>query len=198
MLCMNYLTHWLVAAASCAALFLAGASDLFTAEPENPPEKKVVGWLEKVYLTDYHFGLRAKMDTGAKSSSIHATDLEYVPVEGKSPQSRIRFKTEDTEGESRIIEADIIRIVKIKKTSLASAAPLTESRIEVAIDVCLAGIIKRVNVNLTDRSGMNYRMILGRTALEGSFIVDVEKKFIGGSTCRDKYVRGTPRIKDTK
>ena len=48
-------------------------------------EKIVIGWLEKVYLPEYDFALRGKVDTGAKTSSIHATDMEYIKAEGKLP-----------------------------------------------------------------------------------------------------------------
>jgi len=155
------------------------------AESNNRNNKLVtIGWLEKAYLTQYNFAIRAKMDTGAKNSSIHATDMEYVPVEGKPPRSRIRFKTVDTLGNVRTIEADVLGEVHIKKPSLNSESPNRETRLEVELEVCLAGITKKIQVNLTNREGMNYRMIFGRTALEGDFIVDASRTFIGGKKCR--------------
>ncbi|HNR13835.1 MAG TPA: RimK/LysX family protein [Thermodesulfobacteriota bacterium] len=150
----------------------------------KPPQKVTVGWLERVYLPEYDLRLRAKLDTGARNSSIHASDLEYVSVAGKPPQSRVRFKVEDKEGGTRTLEADVIRTVTIKKPSLAASGPVTEPRIEIELDVCLAGLTKRIRVNLTDRSGMNYRMLLGRSALEGTYLVDVSKKFTADSLCR--------------
>jgi len=149
-------------------------------------EKIVIGWLEKVYLPAYDFALRGKSDTGAKTSSLHATEMEYVYVEGRPPQSRIRFKTIDANGNHRIIETDIVRQVRIKRSSLVSDNPVTETRVEIALDICLGGKTKRINVNLSDRKGMNYRMILGREALQGDFVVDVSQKFISGKECREK------------
>ena len=156
----------------------------FDAHGSEPEEKVVVGWLEKAYLPAYDFALRAKMDTGAKNSSIHAADMEYIAVEGKPPRSHIRFRIVDTKGESRVIEAEVAREVRIKRPSLEAEAPVTEARLEIELEVCLAGITKRIRVNLTDREGMNYHMILGRTALENHFLVDVSRTFIAGKKCR--------------
>lgn len=153
------------------------------ANSSKSTKKVTVGWLEKAYLINYNFATRAKMDTGAKNSSLHATDMEYVSVKGKPPRSRIRFKTVDAVGNFRTIEADIIREVRIKKSSLSSDLPMKEARVEIELDICLAGVNKKISVNLSNREGMNYRMILGRTALEGTFIVDPSRIFLGSKKC---------------
>ncbi|MFB0505670.1 MAG: ATP-dependent zinc protease [Thermodesulfobacteriota bacterium] len=140
-------------------------------------QKILIGWLEKVYLSEYEFALTTKMDTGAKNSSMHAMDLEYIK-KGKAEGSRIRFKTMDLKGRYRFIEAEVVRDVRIKGIFTKTTRP------EIELEICLGGVRKRIRVNLTDRGGKNYRMILGRTALEGDFIVDVSKKFIAGSGCR--------------
>jgi hypothetical protein len=110
--------------------------------------------------------------------------MEYVPVEGKPPRSRIRFNTIDTVGNARTIEADITREVRIKRSSLSSDSAMKESRIEIELEICLAGVKNNIRVNLTNREGMNYRMILGRTALEDNFVVDPSRTFMGGKKCR--------------
>ncbi len=141
-------------------------------------EKRIIGWLEKVRLPEYGFVLKAKIDTGAKNSSIHAFDIEYLQTEGKPSGSRIRFKSADHQGRYRSIEADVLRQARVKTSSVE-----TETRPEIEMEICLAGIRKRIRVNLTDRAEMNYRMILGRTALEGDFVVDVSQKYTAESSC---------------
>lgn len=141
-------------------------------------QKTIIGWLEEVYLPQYDFVIKAKIDTGAKNSSIHAMDVEYVK-EVTGERGRIRFKTMDLKKRCQIIEADLVREAHIKKSSF-----ITRTRPEIELEICLGGIRKRIRVNLEDRGGMNYRMILGRTALEGDFIVDVSKKYIAGPGCR--------------
>lgn len=174
----------------CAVIFLYCGSDSAFAENSTKTAKKVtIGWLEKVYLVKYDFATRAKIDTGAKTSSLHAAEMEYVPVDGKPPRSRIRFKTVDTVGNTRIIEADITREVRIKRSSLNSDAPIKESRVEIELDICMAGVKKKIQVNLTNREGMNYRMILGRMALEDNFIVDPSRSFAGGKKCRSSKIK---------
>ncbi|MDY6973204.1 MAG: RimK/LysX family protein [Thermodesulfobacteriota bacterium] len=160
------------------------SSNVIHAADSESGAKVTVGWVERVYLPDYDFTMRGKIDTGAKNSSIHATDMEFVHVEEGLPQSRIRFTTVDTKGKSRTIEADIVRTVRIKKTIMGSETPVVEGRVEIELLLCMAGITKLVRINLTNREGMNYRLILGRTALEGDFVVDVSKTLIGGKTCR--------------
>lgn len=83
-------------------------------------QKKIIGWLEKVYLPKYDFAIKTKMDTGAKNSSIHALDVEYVAQKSKLEGARVRFKTIDLKGRYRIIEADMLRQVRVKKPSSES------------------------------------------------------------------------------
>ncbi len=141
-------------------------------------EKRIIGWLENVYLPQYDFVLRAKIDTGAKSSSIHALEMKYVQREDRPADSRIRFRTTDINGRHRIVETNILRQVRIRRSGAE-----TVTRPEIELEICLAGITKRIRVNLADRGEMNYRMILGRTALEGDYVIDVSKKYTSKKTC---------------
>ena len=151
----------------------------------NPMERKcamadpktIIGWLEQVYLPQYDFVIKAKIDTGAKNSSIHAMDVEYIKKE-KGKDSRVRFKTMDLEKRCQIIEADVVREARVRKSTFS-----TTTRPEIELEICLGGVRKRIRVNLADRGGMNYRMILGRSALEGDFIVDVSQKYLAGPRC---------------
>ena len=159
-------------------------------QPAVAGQKIVIGWLEKVYIPRHNFSLRGKMDTGAKNSSLHAVDIEYVQEKGKPQGSKVRFKVIDTEGEYRIMEADVVGEAKIKRprqeVSTDRVTVDLETRPVVELEICLAGITKRIQVNLTNRASMNYRFILGRSALTGDFVVDVSKKFVygSGSPCR--------------
>jgi len=150
--------------------------------------KVIVGWLERVYLPQEGFALKGKMDTGAKNSSIHAMEVEYLSERSSGNHLWVRFKVIDIEKEYRIIEAKILGEAKIKRPKSIGESKVTidlEARPVVELEICLAGKTKRIPVNLTNRAGMNYPLILGRSALEGDFIVDVSKKFIysSSSTC---------------
>jgi hypothetical protein len=144
-------------------------------------QKIMVGWLENVYLPEQGCVIRAKVDTGAKNSSIHTLDLEYVEDAGRPPGTRVRFKTVDKDKKTQVIEADLVRLVRIKRNG-----PSSETRLEIELEICLGGVRKRIRVNLTDRSEMNYSMILGRTALAGDFIVDVSEKYVAKSGCPEE------------
>jgi hypothetical protein len=162
-----------------AAVFVAVSMTPITKTNTIADEKRIIGWLEKVYLPKYGFVITTKMDTGAKNSSIHAVDFEYAAHKGEREGSRIRFKTTDMEGTSRVVEADLIRHVRIRR-----AGGRTRSRPEIELEICIGGKRKRIRVNLADRGEMNYRMILGRTALEGDFIVDVSRKYTVKGDCQ--------------
>ena len=144
-------------------------------------QKIMVGWLENVHLLEQGCVIRAKVDTGAKNSSIHAFDVEYVEHEGRPLGTRVRFKTLDIEKKPQVIEADVVKQVRVKRSG-----PSTETRLEIELEICLGGVRKRIRVNLTDRSEMNYKMILGRTALAGDFIVDVSEKYTAKSGCPEE------------
>ncbi len=166
---------WIVALVIVCSMSSAVGKNVFAGE------KRIIGWLEAVYLPEYNFVLTAKVDTGAKNSSIHAFEIEYIEQKDRPDGSRIRFKTSDLEGRVQTVETDAIRQVRIKRSNTETVA-----RPEIEMEICLAGMRKRIRVNLTDRGGMNYRMILGRSALEGDFIVDVSKKDRVVPSCRDE------------
>lgn len=178
-------------AQTAIASFICGLFLLLAVcEPLAAEKQRVIGWVEKVYLPHHNFLIKAKVDTGARNSSLHATDIQFVGSGEHSKRSKIRFTTLDFDGKAHSLEADVVRTVRIRKTSLSGDSPLREERVEIQLEMCLAGITKNIRVNLTDRSGMNYRLILGRSALEKDFLIDVSREFIGGPACRE---RSTPK-----
>ena len=88
-------------------------------------QKIMVGWVENVYLPEQGCMIRAKIDTGAKNSSIHALDVEYVEDEGRSPGTRVRFKTFDKEKKPQVIEADVVSELDAA-VEFARTSPLPE------------------------------------------------------------------------
>jgi hypothetical protein len=151
-------------------------------------QRVLIGWLEKVYLPTYDITLKAKMDTGAKNSSIHAVDIRYANEKEGGNNSRVRFTTVDAAGAYREIIATLVGEARIKKSRPLREGNLAidlETRPVVELEICLAGLTKRIRVNLTNRAGMNYRMILGRSAL-GGFVVDAGQTFSHESGCGKK------------
>ena len=136
--------------------------------------RTIFGWKEHVTLPEWDLHLRAKLDTGARSSALHVNDLVEVG-DHHDPETGellpvVRFDVvlgSKHAPEHHRVEAPIIRHKVVKDTGArAERRPVVRTRI-----VC--GPLDTVaDITLTDRSGMNFRMLLGRLTLEGHALVD--------------------------
>ncbi len=125
----------------------------------------VLGWNEYIDLPEWGIrGIKAKIDTGARSSSLHVEDIK------KLPSNRISFNVvlnKKTKRKKKVI-AHIHRRSKVK-SSLGSH----NSRIFVVTKIKVGPIERKVELNLVDRGDLIFRMLLGRSALSHHFIIDV-------------------------
>jgi hypothetical protein len=126
---------------------------------QNLKSGKIVGWRETVGLPDLNIALlRAKIDSGARTSALHAEHQERFEREGVE-WVRFRFpsarRTQD-----RILEAPIFDEREIKNTG---GTP--ERRIIIRTTLLLGVHRTRIDVSLADRKNMEFDLILGRTAI---------------------------------
>jgi len=137
-------------------------------------EKVVVGRKEKVYLPCWGLKITAKIDTGAKTSSIHAYNIEKIGammIDGEEKE-RIRFTTRASKKKKPVtLEATVIGYKLIK-----SSAGRKELRPVVETILCLGPVRKKILLSLANRQKMIFKMLLGRDALGDDFIVDPAKK----------------------
>lgn len=132
----------------------------------------VLGWKEHVTLPDWGLALRAKLDTGARSSALHVARLEEVG-EHEQPAGTLPVVRFDVvlgrrdAPEHHEIEAPVVGHKVVKDTGArAERRPVVRTRI-----VC--GPLDTVgDITLTDRTGMIFRMLLGRLTLEHHCLVD--------------------------
>lgn len=133
----------------------------------------VAGWREWAGLPDLGVPwIKVKLDTGARSSALHAFDLEELPGE------RVRFSLhpwQDTDADASTIECDVHdrRIVR-------SSTGHTQERIVVRTRIALAGQVVDSEVTLSNRDQMGFRMLVGREALRQGFLVDPARSFMAG------------------
>lgn len=143
--------------------------------PEAFQEKRVIGWLERVHICPENLVFRAKMDTGAKNSSLNASNIEIFEQNG-APW--VRFTVRDRRGVKKILEKKMLRKAKIKGDN-----GTCDTRPAILLGICLGSHFKEVEVNLTDRTGYNYQMLIGRSLLIGAFVVDPSLTFTRKPTC---------------
>lgn len=141
----------------------------------------ITGWREWVTLPDLGIDwIKAKVDTGARTSSLHAFDVEEFSRDG---QEWVRFTVhpwqeslDDTVvHESRIADRRTVR----------SSSGHSEHRIVVVMRIRLVGVDVDAEVTLTNRDEMGFRMLIGREALRQGFIVDPAHSFLGGRAPRE-------------
>ncbi len=131
--------------------------------------RTVVGWSEYVDLPEWGVrGLKAKVDTGAKTSALHVEEIEL------RPRGRIRFVVvvhkEKRERHVRV-EARIVRRSRVR-----SSTGHYDYRYFVSTTMQLGDVERQIEVSLVDRERMVFRMLLGRSALAGAFIIDPGRK----------------------
>ena len=132
----------------------------------------LLGRHEWIALPEFGVGpLHAKSDTGARTSSLHAEDIE-VSEDGKS----VSFRTRDHYGRSKKCEAAIIKIRKVRSSSGEA-----ERRIFIETEAVLAGGFRwRLRFSLASRSEMRCPMLLGRQGMKGCFVIDPDSEQLAG------------------
>jgi hypothetical protein len=133
----------------------------------------VLGWREWLTLPDLGIArLRAKVDTGARSSALHV-DAQWRSHEGGIPC--IGFRLTPRKAGSEVCEA----VVPIfDERDVADSGGRRSRRVFIRTTLRMAGVERQVEINLVDRGGMRFPMLLGRTALAGVFTVDPSSSFL--------------------
>ena len=160
------------------ALMAGLLGSLILALPTVATEKTVVGWIEKVRIYPGNFLVHAKLDSGAEYSSLDANNLQVFERDGKK---WVRFDlAEKREGTKITIERPLLRLATIKRHYLQS-----QQRPVIKIGVCLGNIYKETEVNLVDRKGFQYRMLIGRKFTEGAVIIDPSAQYTVEPHCQE-------------
>ncbi|MGB6068361.1 MAG: RimK/LysX family protein [Desulfomonilaceae bacterium] len=135
----------------------------------------MVGWVEKVCILPGKFMLPAKVDTGAVTCCLHAPDVvEFV----HNGEKWVRFHVLDVKGKRTLVERKVSGVRRIKRHFGAY-----QDRLVIRLGVCLGSVSKEVDVNLVDRSGFEYPMLIGRNFMEGKLVVNPSTKYTMEPTC---------------
>lgn len=145
----------------------------------DPParEMHILGWVEWIRLMPEDLRIKAKLDTGATTSSLNALNQKIFERDG---EEWIAFDILDPDDEDRHIrlEREITRYVRIVRHSGDH-----QRRPVVEVDLCLGGVQRREEVSLVDRTELNYQLLVGRNHMEGAILVDPGETFLGEARC---------------
>lgn len=141
-----------------------------------PKVKPLIGWREWIALPDLGVAsIKAKIDTGARSSSLHAFDVEEFERDGKV---WVRFHVLPRQKCDRTrlwTEAEVLEHRTIRSSNgTMSSRPVIRTRAR------LLGKTFRIDLTLADRSEMGFRMLLGREAVRRRFVIDPGHSFLAG------------------
>jgi len=139
-------------------------------EATAPLEKTVIGSEELVFLDDLKTQYKARIDTGATTSSLNATDIIEFERDGKK---WVRFNFNKAMDNDQIIEAKIARTILIRQAN--NSEPTRRPIIELPVQ--LGDIKTLTEFTLADRSHMTFPVLLGRTFLKDIVMVDVARTY---------------------
>jgi hypothetical protein len=129
----------------------------------------VIGWNEYVDIPAWGVKrLRAKVDTGARSSALHVENLRELP------RNRVEFDVilHRRKRDRRVhVRTRISRHGRVRSSNGEYS-----TRVFVTVPVSIGPVVREIELSLVDRTKMIHRMLLGRTALAGPFLVDVSHR----------------------
>lgn len=150
----------------------------------------LTGWREWVSLPDLGVDwLKAKIDTGARTSSLHAFDVDEFEREG---EDWVRFRVkpwQDSQEDAVVVETPVH-----DRRAVRSSSGHAQERLVVKLLVRLVDREVLAEVTLSNRDEMGFRMLIGREALRRGYIVDPARSFLGGRAPREARRRNRGRI----
>lgn len=123
--------------------------------------------------------IKAKIDTGAQTSALHAFDLEEFSRDGTDWVQFSVHPWQHTDVDPHPVELPVI-----DRRTIRSSSGHTEDRLVVQIPLSLVGRTITAAVTLTNRDEMGFRMLIGREALRQGFVVDPGASYLGGKPPR--------------
>ena len=147
-------------------------------------ELAVIGWREWIKLPDLGVdNIKAKVDSGARSSSIHAVNVETFDRNG---EQWVRFRIHPIQRSKKDaidIEAKVLEFRSVKSSNgVAKIRPVILTKIT------LLGKVFEVELTLASRDNMGFRMLLGREAFREHFLVDGGRSYYGGKPEKSKIL----------
>lgn len=143
---------------------------------DAPRQPARLGYIENVIVGNLGLMMKAKLDTGADTSSVHARNVEVYKRGDRDHW--VKFRLVGKDGRSIRYDQNVIRFAAIKtKTGGTIRRPV------IRMPICVGGRWGRAEINLADRGEFDYEMLIGREFLAGRVIVDSGDKFMSQQAC---------------
>lgn len=141
-------------------------------------KKQIIGWREWIAFPDLGIDkIKAKIDTGARSSALHAYNIECYKT--KSGKLRVKFIVHPIQKNNKCAipcHADVIDQRYVK-----SSSGQKELRTTILTNLKMGVDSWPIELTLTNRDNMGFRLLIGRTALRRKFLVDPQRSFFFGT-----------------
>lgn len=151
--------------------------------PSSKVDPVMIGWREWVAFPDWGVAaVKAKVDTGARTSALHAFDIEAFDRAGRR---WVRFGVhpwQRNDDDVCVVEAPLV-----DERSVTSSSGTTSLRPVVTAVIDVAGCPHEIELTLTRRDEMGFRMLLGRKAMAGRYVIDPARSYLTGRP--DRTVR---------
>lgn len=143
-------------------------------------ERQVLGWREWVGLPELGLArIKAKVDTGARTSALHAFELRPFTEHGRP---RVEFLMHPNQRDERTVVECVADVIDERVVS--DSGGHREKRYVIETVLAIGAERRRIEMTLTSRDTMMFRMLLGRTALKGWARVDPGRSYLLGKSAR--------------
>ncbi len=134
----------------------------------------VVGWEEWLALPELGLpAIKAKVDTGARTSALHASAIAEV---GSADRPRVRFDVHPIPGRADVVVTCVADVVDQREVTSSNGD--VERRYVIRTPVAMGGRTWPIEISLTNRETMSYRMLLGRQAVRDDMFIDPARSFL--------------------
>lgn len=148
-----------------------------------------VGWREWVGLHDLAIrSIKAKIDSGARSSCLHAFDIE--PFE-RAGELWVRFEVHPIQRNDRLIKSCEARVFDRRR--VRSSNGVASERFVIVTTLDLIGQRLPIELTLANRDAMGFRMLIGREAIRGRFLIDSGRSYLGGRPRKSRRTHHSER-----
>ena len=157
--------------------------------PVTPTGPTLAGWREWVGLPSLGIArIKAKLDTGARTSALHALSSERYTERG-APYVRLHVQPRQRD-DGRVV---VVETAIVDERIVSDSSGYRERRIVIAAELALGDGHWPIEVTITNRDSLRFRMLLGRSAMQGRVLVDPDRSYLFGLPPRPSTTRRARR-----